>query len=376
MHRKQDDLIVADVIFVHFLFFYVDMKKHTQNTEGAGAFYSAFTAVLAGMPERSRTIVAKRFGVTGRKPMTLQAIGNVYDITRERVRQIVQSGVRTAREHADDAVVAAVRTRLTDYLRTHHGIAMEETIIKELADGNVKEEGAIRFFIESVADVDFVNAKKFPVAERVVAMHDFDTQKWHMVHTTVKDALKTAARTHTSHALHKIVTDTHGAIAHDEFVTYLVVSREIGKNPFDKWGLVEWDEISPRGVREKALLVMKEQGTPMHFREIAAAIDVAGLGKNGRTSHPQTVHNELIRDKNFVLVGRGVYAIANKNYVRGTVKDVIEKVLATASEPLTAQDVIERVLAMRYVKPSTVRVNLNAIAKKMNKKYTLEKKQK
>lgn len=352
------------------------MNTKTHSADGVGKFYHAFTTVLADMPERSRAIVAKRFGVTGRKPMTLQAIGNVYDITRERVRQIVQSGIRTAREHADDAVVADVRTRLTNYLHTHHGIAMEETIIKELADGDAKEEGAIRFFIESVADVDFVNAKKLPVSDRVVMLHDFDTQKWHTVHTTVKQALASAQRTHTSHDLHKIVTDANGAIAHDEFVTYMVVSREIGKNPFDKWGLVEWDEISPRGVREKALLVMKEKGEPMHFRDIAKAIDAAGLGKNGRVSHPQTVHNELIRDKNFVLVGRGVYAISNKDYVRGTVKDVIENVLANAAEPLTAQDVIERVLAMRYVKPSTVRVNLNAIAKKMNKKYTLEKKQK
>ncbi len=352
------------------------MKKRAKTADSAGEFYQAFIAVLSDMPERSRTIVAKRFGITGRKPMTLQAIGNVYGITRERVRQIVQSGIRSAREKAEEAAVRSVRTHLTDYLRTHHGIALEEAMIKELAGGDAKEEGAIRFFLESVADVDFVNAKKLPVSDRVVMLHDFDTSKWHAVHTTVKDVLFSTQQTCTSHRLHRTVQDVHGAIVHEEFVTYMTVSREVGKNPFDKWGLVEWDEISPRGVREKALLIMKEQGRPMHFREIAKAIDAVGLGKNGKTSHPQTVHNELIRDKNFVLVGRGVYALSSKNYVRGTVKDVIENVLANATEPLTAQDVVDRVLKMRYVKPSTVRVNLNAVAKKMNKKYILEKKAK
>jgi DNA-binding winged helix-turn-helix (wHTH) protein len=84
------------------------------------------------------------------------------------------------------------------------------------------------------------------------------------------------------------------------------------------------------------------------------------------------VHNELIRDDNFVLVGRGVYTINTDNYVNGTVKDVIENVLQNSDEPLSSQEVIDRVLEMRSVKPSTIKVNLNAVAKKMNKKYTLD----
>ncbi len=364
-----------DILLCCFFYFLYSMKKR-QNTadNNAGEFYQAFIAVLSDMPERSRTIIAKRFGMTGRKPMTLQAIGNVYGITRERVRQIVQSGIQSARENAEDATAHAVRTRLITAMRKHHGIVLEEMLIAELAQGDAKEEGAVRFFIETVADVDFVNTKKFPVSERVVMAHDFDIRTWHAIHATIKELLVENQRTYTSHHLYRTVQEMHDVRTHDMFVSYMTVSREIGRNPFDKWGLVTWDDISPRGVREKALLIMKERGKPMHFRDIAAAIDAAGLGKNGKKSHPQTVHNELIRDKSFVLVGRGVYAISSKNYVRGTVKDVIENVLANAQEPLTAQDVIDRVLKMRYVKPSTVRVNLNAVAKKMNKKYVLEKK--
>lgn len=350
-----------------------NMKKQEKSGEGAGTFSQAFRDVLAHVPDRSRAIIAKRFGVVGRAPMTLQAIGDAYDITRERVRQIVQSGVRTARDRAEDDAVAAARTILTECLRAHHGIATEETIVADCNGDDPKENGAIRFFIESSADVDVVSAKKFPVKSRVIMLHDFDLARWNDIHATVKKVLVERRATCTGHDLHRTVVATHGSLSYEEFTAYMAVSREIDKNPFKKWGLTKWDDISPRGVREKAMLVMKEHGAPMHFRDIAKAIDAAGLGKNGRASHPQTVHNELIRDKHFVLVGRGVYAISHADHVPGTVKDVIENVLMNAAEPLSAQDVIDRVLKMRYVKPSTIRVNLNAIAKKMNKKYTLEK---
>lgn len=350
------------------------MQKTEKSTISKGNFYAAFTVMLADLPQRSCEIVAKRFGVSLKEPMTLQAIGDDHNITRERVRQIVQSGLRTVKEMDDHAELEAIKTIMLTYVNQHHGIVLEEQMIDDLAGSDHKERGSVRFFIEGFAELDVVNAKKYPVAERVIMFHEFDANKWHDVHTTVKKILHEKGGVHTSIVLHQFVTQEHPDIHHEQFVKYMIVSREIGKNPFDKWGLIEWDEISPRGVREKALLIMKEKKRPMHFREIAAAIDEHGLGKKGRVSHPQTVHNELIRDKNFVLVGRGVYALNAEGYVQGTVKDVIENVLKNATEPLDADEIIERVLKMRYVKPSTVRVNLNAIAKKLNdKKYALGK---
>ncbi len=42
---------------------------------------------------------------------------------------------------------------------------------------------------------------------------------------------------------------------------------------------------------------------------------------------PQTVHNELIKDIRFVLVGRGIYALNEWGYEKGVVKDVIKGIL-------------------------------------------------
>ena len=339
-------------------------------------FYGAFQTVLGHLPERSQDIIAKRFGVTEKKPFTLQAIGDEYNITRERVRQIVQSGLRNVHDIDEHDDLDLVREVIVNLVKDNYGIVHENVLLDQLGGMHHAARGSVRFFVEGFPEIEFVNIKKYPVMDRVVKHVDFDMAHWHDVHEHVKSLLHDKKSVHAITDLHLHVIQKHADVDHDKLSKYLFVSREIDKNPFDKWGIVEWDVVSPRGVREKALLIMKERKKPMHFREIAEAIDYYGLGKKGRKSHPQTVHNELIRDENFVLVGRGVYTLNTDDYIKGTVKDVIESVLQNSQEPLTAEEVIERVLEKRYVKPSTIKVNLNAIAKKLNKKYTLDSKHK
>ncbi len=334
-------------------------------------FSTVFDTVLVDSPSRSREIIAKRFGIGEEAPLTLQAIGDEYEITRERVRQIVQSGLKNVYNTCEDC---SEFTDAKDIIVTHiedNGgiITMDELVI--LGGDDSDEHGTIRFLVEGMSEVQAVSDKKHPVKNDVVALTDFDIDEWIRVHDMTKNILQIKQKTYTSEKLHKKI-ESDIKLKHEDLSCFLAVSSEVGQNPFDKWGFSDWDEISPRGVREKALLIMKEKDEPMHFRKIAEMIDFYGLGKKGRKSHPQTVHNELIRDNNFVLVGRGVYALSADDHVQGTVKDVIENVLENSNEPLTAEEVIERVLEMRYVQPSTIKVNLNAVAKKLNKKYTLD----
>ncbi len=333
-------------------------------------FSTVFNTVLEGSSSRSREIIAKRFGIGEKTPLTLQAIGDEYGITRERVRQIVQSGLRNVRNVDDNNYIfTSARDVIIAHIEDNSGIiAIDKLVV--LGGDNRDEHGAIRFLIEGMNEIEFISDKKHPVKNDVVALADFDINNWNQIHNAIKDILQIKQKTYTSEKLYeKLKNDT---IKHRQLKKYLEVSAEIEQNPFKKWGIAEWDEISPRGVREKALLIMKEKKEPMHFRTITEMIDSYGLGKKGKKSHPQTVHNELIRDDNFVLVGRGVYTLSADDHVEGTVKDVIENVLKKSDKPLTAEEVIERVLEMRYVQPSTVKVNLSAVAKKLNKKYILD----
>jgi DNA-directed RNA polymerase delta subunit len=121
--------------------------------------------------------------------------------------------------------------------------------------------------------------------------------------------------------------------------------------------MIDWTEISPKGTREKVYLVLKEHQKPLHFIEIAKTIDKFKLGK--RKAHPQTVHNELIKDERFILIGRGIYALSEWGYFQGTIKEVIESILEKNKKPMDKNQIIEEVLKIRKVKKTTIMINLN-----------------
>ena len=114
--------------------------------------------------------------------------------------------------------------------------------------------------------------------------------------------------------------------------------------------------IRPRGVRDKAYAVLLKAARPLHFREVASAISKAGW--SSRKANPQPVHNELIKDPRFVLVGRGLYALAEWGYEPGTVGEVMAGLLKAARRPLSKDEIVKRVLEKRFVKPNTILFNL------------------
>ncbi|MGH7234492.1 MAG: hypothetical protein ACREF7_03555, partial [Candidatus Saccharimonadales bacterium] len=94
----------------------------------------------------------------------------------------------------------------------------------------------------------------------------------------------------------------------------------------------------------------------MHFNEIAAAIKESDFKRKNVTT--QAIHNELIKDKRFVLIGRGIYALKEWGYEKGTVADIIKDVLKEANEPLHRDEIVKRVLKSRFVKETTILLNL------------------
>ena len=109
-------------------------------------------------------------------------------------------------------------------------------------------------------------------------------------------------------------------------------------------------------MRDKAYVALSRAKKPLHFTDVARAITSASW--SNRKAHPQTVHNELIKDSRFVLVGRGFYALREWGYEPGVVRDVIVRTLKDSPRPLPKEKIVELVLQKRLVKPPTVFLNL------------------
>ena len=94
----------------------------------------------------------------------------------------------------------------------------------------------------------------------------------------------------------------------------------------------------------------------MHFSQIAKHIKDSDFKRKDVTT--QAIHNELIKDGRFVLIGRGIYALKEWGYQKGTVADIISKILKKNKEPMHRDDIVREVLKSRQVKETTILLNL------------------
>ncbi len=329
--------------------------------------------LVENLSDRSKDIVLSRFGIGKDDYETLEAIGQRYGITRERVRQIEADALRHIHSPSNESAIKPIIASLSEFIKSHGGV-MEETELKRefaLVSFESKPEPAQKY---EGATMLFLNLGNF---SRTKEDENF-WPRWAVDSASLKGQeglisnlttqFKKDKKTANFEEVLALAKKYNSVLNKDTVLAYLASAKNLSKNAFEEWGVAGWPEISPRGVRDKAYLVMKRFQKPMHFTLVAEEINKSSFSK--RTALPQTVHNELIKDGRFVLVGRGLYALKDWGYETGTVKDVIKSVLASTG-PLDRENIVKAVLSKRMVKPSTIILNLNSFKKKDDNKYYL-----
>lgn len=344
-------------------------KKNSKKNKDNLFFEEVVTSITKDINERAIAMIADRFGFGKKSPKTLGQIGETYGITRERVRQIIKEAISKVKHKSkNDDLFKKAEEKLSFVIGEKHGIISKKELIKMMKESG-EEENFISFILHCSDNFKIIE-EEFDMEEAVV-LHHFDLGFWKSITEKAKNILNKNKKALHSDDFFGEFLRVHPDLEREMFFNFLRVSREIKKGVFEKWGIHNWKEIAPKGVREKAHLIIKEKNKPLHFRDVAKLIDEHKLSK--KKTHPQTVHNELIKDEKFVLVGRGTYALREWGYQRGTVKDVINEILASSNEPLHQDEVIEKVLSVRNVKKTTVIINLNKFFDKLDKqKYSLK----
>ena len=138
------------------------------------------------------------------------------------------------------------------------------------------------------------------------------------------------------------------------------------------WGLAKWPAVNPKNIRDKIFVILEMKKEPMHFSEIAKEIKESSFKRKNVTI--QAIHNELIKDSRFVLIGRGIYALSSWGYKKGTISEIISSILEKSESPLSREEIVKQVLKVRKVKETTILLNLQnkKLFKKVDKNsYTL-----
>jgi len=330
------------------------MPLFIMNNVNYSQIYQKFTKALS---PKTKDIFDRRFGVKTGNPETLEAIGKTFGITRERVRQIEEAGFNVIKKNNKEAL-DAIFANFEEYFKEHGGFQKEENVLEEL--GGRKAKPYVLFLLTMGGQFSRVCEKK-DFHYFWSNLPDAQTKVKGTLNSLVSE-MKKIGKPVTTKGFYAQVASKQG-FSEKAIMAYLDVSKRIQPNREGELGLVEWPEIKPRGVKDKAYLVFKQNQKPLHFREVAGLIDKLDYNTPNKKTYPQTVHNELIKDARFVLVGRGTYALFEWGYVPGTIKDVITKVLLEKDAPVDKDELVKQVLAQRMVAKNTVLMNLN------NKKY-------
>ena len=331
--------------------------------------------ILKNLNPRTREVIEKRFGLRSISRNTLEAIGQNLRVTRERVRQIEALGLKQLSHKNALELLRPAFAVAEKHLADYGGVRKEDILLKELAGlFCLKEKNSDNLinFLLALGEEKFQYFKETPKWRA----------SWALSNASYKEAINLV------NALEKIIIEKKFPISRDVLLknalslnngmndkildSHIELCRSISQNPFGEWGAISSPEISPRGVKDKAYLIFKKEKKPLHFTQVASLINQVGFWD--RKAHSQTVHNELIKDSRFVLIGRGTYALADWGYEPGTVRDVLVSALKNAKMGMTKNELIETIKAKRLVKENTILLNLQnkKFFKKENERFTLQ----
>lgn len=315
-------------------------------------------ALLGSLSPRQREVLLGRFGLEkGGEPETLAAVGGRLGVTRERIRQIEKSALILTRKNIGGIPgISEVIARSKKLLKDNGGAVRQSALIaylKGVAEGLTENHlalileatGAFHFHPgdKSLWPFYYLGKNEFKAATNFLDAwaQALQKQKGHVLAGHYEDQLKNFIKS-------KNISRQHAD-------SYLNISKRIHRNPYGDVGLRDWPEIRPATIRDRIYLVLKKKGQPLHFETIAKTINDTGFG--GRVALASTVHNELIKDGRFVLVGRGMYALTEQGYEPGTAKVVMKRILEKRG-PLKPSDLVAHVQKERFFKPNTVLINL------------------
>ncbi len=366
------------------------------------------------LTERERDVLIRRHGLHSGRKETLESIGNAHQLTRERIRQIETSSIKKL-QNLDNLkeYIAALKNVIFQLLEEHGGLMEKDYLLTLLVgfsmdgssdknhDSNI-HKNYLNFLITKLLHDEFAelnNSKYFlasyklkfvdiqhfeEIAEEIytIIQEQTDIQPTKKIIELIKnlesfnkhvDKINLESSLDISRFLmaKHFDEDTDIINVHKPLYSLLRAHKKINQNKFGFWGSYASREIKPRTINDKIYLILKNYNKSLHFAEIAEKINAVNFDQ--RKANPATVHNELILDKKYVLVGRGLYALKEWGYNRGTVVDVITDILQEADEPLARDEIINKVLDLRVVKKATVVLALMNKDKfiKVDNKYAL-----
>ena len=304
--------------------------------------------------DREKEIISRRFGLNGSKE-TLEQIGESLSITRERVRQLEKAILIRLQISAEEGMIPELAAaekllirNLTEMGRVAKLSALADKVYGKKTDA--PERAGIYFIATFSQNLTIVEENdKYEVA---VGIAEYGNSL--KIRERVDEIVDVIRKNKKPMTLDEL--DNQLNYEHPDHIKAVASISKLLATLNGVWGLAKWPSVNPKNIRDKIFVILEAKKEPMHFSEIAKEIKESNFKRKNVTV--QAIHNELIKDDRFVLIGRGIYALSSWGYKKGTISDIIKAILEKADKPLTREEIVKHVLHVRRVKETTILLNL------------------
>lgn len=371
--------------------------------------------LLSSLTKREKDILGRRFGLDKKERETLKNIGDAHNLTRERVRQVESAGVNKIKKLKEvDKYLEELKDIARQLLQEHGGVAEKNYLLKLLSRFSADEDedqeeitkNRLEFLLSKLLQEDIEEIKGTKNLQNAYKIKDHELDHLEEIAEELVSKIEELKSTQKTQHLFDLLTELSSYNKYKERIhqqeskvkltdiiqdhypeedpetvdknkplySLLHTTKHLGQNKFGHWGLHYWNEVKPKRINDKIYLILKHKQQPMHFEEIAEEINRIGFDK--KKANPATIHNELILDEQYVLVGRGIYGLSEWGYKRGVVIDVIKDILEREGRPMSKEEIIEKVLENRLVKKTTINLalmNKDIFEKMEDGRYRLKK---
>lgn len=334
--------------------------------------YRLVNKIFDRLSPRERDVLLRRYGIDGEEE-TLESIANDYDLSRERLRQIQNKAIE----------------KILPFVQKNREIEnLISSAKKYLKPIGVKREDSFSQLLKEnlgLGDKDYKSFRFLAILHPQIIFHFKDTHFHNFyaqdegTYTALRHSLKKIyfyfLEKNTIHPQEKILNIARREIKRhikkdvsiDDLIDFLLILKHLLKNPFDFWGFYNHPHISGKSLRDKIYLILKFTQKPLHFREIEkklkyfSQLDDKTIHFNWRKNYSlDSIKNELIRHDEFILVGRGTYALKEWNIIGGTAKDLILKILKEEKK-IEREKLWQKISQYRQIKKSSFLIYLKQL---------------
>lgn len=308
--------------------------------------------LFAKLLDREKDVLSRRYGLAGNPGETLEKIGGIHNLTRERVRQIEAASIRKIKKYSDlDESLSTLKAVVSHLLEEHGGLLRKDFLLDiltvlsvELAgQENIDDKRGVYksnfdFIISKIMSDDFDFISKSDKFNPVIKIKEEKIDHFEALADDLLEKIDGLKKTLSTEELVELLKqlDTYtqyqekinkersmdiyplyksqtfydkGEIINSNKVLYSLIQavKNLERNKFGHWGKADWQEIKPKTINDKIYLVLKHVGRPMHFTEIAEKINEVKF--DHKIANAATVHNELILDDRYILTSRGTYGL-------------------------------------------------------------------